>query len=528
MRNLILLTAAVSGLLTGCAITGSSAEGGTIVLIVSTDGPDPDPDGYLFNDGPIAVNDTLVLEHHQGDHDWWLPTLIGGVAPNCAFEGGERRMFSVRGGEVVTIRIRITCQPGARLRVVPTGSGGGAAGASFLIALENGQSATLSLATPTELGGLPGGSQRLTISLVAGWCDLVGSISRTAQLTPGTTTVLPLQFTCPVTPDPTIAFAALVGPSCCSPTGISTVSRHGTVVHRWEVEGILHWSLGWSGDGEWLTYATSRQGHSEFWRVRPDGTMTGRLADGGDEWGLSPDGRLVATIVGQPGQHLVITTTTGDTLRRLNLGGISIGLLGEWSPDSRRIAIEHQGNVGTLDVQTGAVAWLTTDGLPWSAGVGHRYSTLRWARSGTRIVFLRMPNSGAWIPDSRMYTAAAEGQAAAEVLDGHSGTGVLGERFLSVDGASLFSGITSLSPPTARAQRYHFASRQTEVLGAVPLARGQLSGNETRTVYLHWPDGLIVDRITGGERRVVATGQVLAGPGSTAAAHKLLWRPAIN
>jgi len=528
MRNLILTMAAMAGLLAGCGLTDSSAEGGTIVLIISTEGPDPDPDGYVFNDGPIAVNDTIVLEDHQGDHEWSLSTLIGGVAPNCAFEGGDRRVFSVGVGAVVTIRVRIRCQPGAVLRVVPTVSGGSAAGASFVVALENGQSATLSLGTATELGGLPGGSQRLTISLVAGWCDLVGPITRTAQLAPGTTTVLPLQFTCPAAPDPTIAFAALMGPSCCSPTGIATVSRHGTIVHRWEVEGILHWSLGWSGNGEWLTYATSRQGHAEFWRVRPDGTMLERLADGGDEWGLSPNGAWVATVVGLPGRHLLITTTTGDTVRRLDLAGISIGLVGEWSSDGRRIGIEYQGNVGTLDVQTGAVAWLTTDGQPWPAATGHRYASLRWARNGTRITFIRTSNaSGSWTANARLHTAATEGQVAAEVLDGHSDIGPLHARFLSADGGSLFVGITSVSPLAARAQRYHFATRQTEVLGAVPLAPGQLSADEARAAYLEWPDGLVVDRITGGERRVVATDQGLAGPGSTAVATKVLWRPGV-
>jgi len=108
---------------------------------------------------------------------------------------------------------------------------------------------------------------------------------------------------------------------------------------------------GWGADGEWLVF--SADGSTVF-RIRPDGTELTRLsAEGVTASGsrVSPDGRVIATMVGAPfgsRQYFLVDIdgrrqwpVTSDTL-----GGYPETLA--WSPDGDHLAFVAMVNTGRL------------------------------------------------------------------------------------------------------------------------------------------------------------------------------------
>jgi Tol biopolymer transport system component len=139
----------------------------------------------------------------------------------------------------------------------------------------------------------------------------------------------------------------------------------------------------WSPDGLWIAFGSSRDGQSEIYRMRPDGTSPERLTnDPADdrEPAYSPDGSMIAFVSdrtdGAPRVHL------------MNADGSEVRMIGNppgtehhgpvWSPDGKRIAL-------SVTVDGEDFVYLTTPNGGWGRVREGQYPS--WAPNSDHIYY---------------------------------------------------------------------------------------------------------------------------------------------
>src|SRR5829696_5719401 len=106
------------GLALACSSSGGSPTGpteGTLEVITSTSGSDPDPDGYSLTldqqaAQPLAANGAdTVASLTVGTHT----LTLAGVAANCVLGGENPRTVDVAAGGMARLRFEIACSQAA-------------------------------------------------------------------------------------------------------------------------------------------------------------------------------------------------------------------------------------------------------------------------------------------------------------------------------------------------------------------------------------------------------------------------------
>jgi DNA-binding beta-propeller fold protein YncE len=95
----------------GCESAVIIDSDGSIEVVISTRGQDPDPDGYsLTVDGKQAYvlpsSGSLVLQLGQGNHT----VQVGGLAENCSVEGANPRAIAVGPSGTVDVSFTVVCE----------------------------------------------------------------------------------------------------------------------------------------------------------------------------------------------------------------------------------------------------------------------------------------------------------------------------------------------------------------------------------------------------------------------------------
>lgn len=157
-----------------------------------------------------------------------------------------------------------------------------------------------------------------------------------------------------------------------------------------------------SPDDRWLTVVTNkrlpdapdRPGQMNLWRVRPDGTDYAPLTRHafpafGGLW--SDDGRWISYVTNEDPTNLknrdgYIVGPDGSDRRKIwSIRPGSQETLGDWHPDSRRIAVTSdasgQNRAGVLDIETGQVRWYSPENVEEHA--------LRFSKGGRWLVTIR-------------------------------------------------------------------------------------------------------------------------------------------
>ena len=173
----------------------------------------------------------------------------------------------------------------------------------------------------------------------------------------------------------------------------------------------------WSPDGLWVAFATGRDGNSEVYRVRPDGTgpenLTRNPSNDGEP-AYSPDGRLVAFTSDRDGEgpRLYLMGADGSDARTV------ADSLPEkeqhdptWSPDGRAIAFAARdrlrSSIHVVTLANGGERTLGEGEEPAWAVDGRIYYALRDS------VFARHPDGTSpelVVPDARAPTASPDGR----------------------------------------------------------------------------------------------------------------------
>lgn len=182
-------------------------------------------------------------------------------------------------------------------------------------------------------------------------------------------------------------------------TSIYVMNADGINVRRVTTgEGVQDTSPTWSPDGSMIAFSSNREGFSDIWVVRADGTGLRQLTDlseqGVDSAGLpawSPDGSVIAfrrsplEASEEPElQGIWAVEVDSGELLELTSGPSILDEDPSWSPDGRRLAFSRKIRTGT-SVYTAIYVANLDEGteIPLTRGAGEP----AWSPDGTRIAF---------------------------------------------------------------------------------------------------------------------------------------------
>lgn len=170
--TLILITA-LGALLSGCS-SDDEPDSGSLTVSVTTEGPNPDPDGYSVTVGDqpaedIPVNGDITM---TGLPEGAYRALLSGIASNCLVDGTNPFPVHVNGGETGAAAFAVTCVTGGvRVKVITQTTGTDLDANGYLVQVGTGTARRME-ANSTEgsviaetLGALP-----ITLTDVASNC----------------------------------------------------------------------------------------------------------------------------------------------------------------------------------------------------------------------------------------------------------------------------------------------------------------------------------------------------------------------
>jgi TolB protein len=312
------------------------ATTGTIQLTVSTNGLNPDPDGYtLLLDGragqPIAPSVSIILSDlAPGPHS----IALDGVAPNCTV-GTNPTQVTVLAGSATSTAVTVTCTlPGHIIF---------AAGAGDIFQINTDGTGLQQLTSGQPNDGAPAWSP--DGSRIAFWSDREGG--GIFLMNPDGTSITRLTTDQSDTepawaPDgQRIAFYSRRDDDY----EIYVVDIDGSHLTRLTNHPGFDGGASWSPDGSSIVFSRSDPAGSGLFTMNPDGTNLKPLTQSDDccpSW--SPDGTQIL-FNSSDAQIMVINA---DGTGRTNLTNTSFNYESSWSPDGR--AIVYVSDAGGMSV----------------------------------------------------------------------------------------------------------------------------------------------------------------------------------
>ena len=390
------------------------ALAGSVRVITTTTGQDPDPDGYsvTLDGGPAqaaGANDSVTFGGiTTGSH----VVALADVAGNCTVAGGTSRQVMVAADRRTEVRFQIGCR-GSAIAVVTTTMGADPDVDGYLLAIDGGAPRVLADNDSLELA-LPPGSHTLALSGVAANCRLAGDNPRTLTIPTGALAFAGLEISCqslvPGTPQllvwggpgPTPHIYSITGPNVVdlTPSGVAAAGR-------------------WSPDRSKIAFHT---GQGQIGVMNANGSSP-RIIASGESPSWSPDG---ARIVFSTGSGLAIVNPDGSGRTVLTTTGSDDSPV--WSPDGKLIAFVRLNRVAceltpTWDVVCSRDIYI----VPAEGGPASDLTT----HSGGAATFSADP---AWTPDgSRLaYSYAVYGSRRSDIQTIRPDR--TGAKLLTVDG----------------------------------------------------------------------------------------------
>ncbi|HEX2249073.1 MAG TPA: hypothetical protein VHH32_01915 [Gemmatimonadales bacterium] len=195
-RTFLLWAAPLSVL--GCGGGGTDVVLPALSVSTSTQGVEPDPDGYnLSIDGsqnqPVGVSATVIVERlPDGEH----VLELGGLAANCS-AGENPRTVSTRAGATATATFAVTCTAtSGSVEVATVTTGGGSDPDGFLLTLDGAERGQIGTSATLSVAGVSPGLHSLGLSGLAGNCQVAGENPREITVVAGQTLQVPFSVTC--------------------------------------------------------------------------------------------------------------------------------------------------------------------------------------------------------------------------------------------------------------------------------------------------------------------------------------------
>jgi hypothetical protein len=182
----------------------SAPELGTLEIVTTTSGPEPDADGYAISvDGaapaPVSANATIrQAEVTAGTHT----VELSGLAANCTVSGDLRVTVTVAANAVATAAFAVACSPTTGAIQVTTTAGDPADPDGYRLVVDGVDLQPIAIATTVTLPGVSPGTHSVALDGVADGCQVDGDNPRSVPVTAGDTAAVPIAVTCaPPLPD---------------------------------------------------------------------------------------------------------------------------------------------------------------------------------------------------------------------------------------------------------------------------------------------------------------------------------------
>lgn len=199
MRSAIIMAGAFL-ILGGCEESGTGPAGeGTIVVVVTTSGGDPDLDGYEIRvddriGSPLAMIDEETYIVGAGQHRFEFT----GVAPNCTVSGESVRTITLAAGGNERLEFRVICRS-TGFRVSSTSFGVDLDNGGYQITIDGETKGTVAANSQMLISRMAPGTYTVGVTGVAPNCTLDGPPTRTLTVTNAELTPAAFAFTCVAT-----------------------------------------------------------------------------------------------------------------------------------------------------------------------------------------------------------------------------------------------------------------------------------------------------------------------------------------
>ena len=489
---------------------------GTLEIVTSTSGPEPDPDGYTVqidagDADPIGAAGTLTAPGiAAGSHT----IELGQIAANCTVSGPNPQTVMVTSGETARVAFDVICTATTgNVQVVVTSTGSGLDPDGYTVQLDADDAQPIGVTATLTTTNVAPGSHSVRLDGVATNCTLSDPNPQTVAVVAGETAVAVFTVTCSTTgsilvltvttgsaldPD---GYLVSVDGSAPQPIGANaTLLIEGLAfgAHTVELSGAASnchiagenpltvnvvpnnsvapgFAVSCLGADALIAFASVDLDLEAIFTVQPDGSGLRQLTPAGEFdrdpiW--SPDG---TRLLFAQGSDMYIMNADGNERRRLVVG-LPEATGYRWSPDGRLIAFT-QG--GFRDDDFFQDLWV----IEADGSGGHRLATDAAAPS--------------WSPDSRSIAYEGRGQIRVINADGTGGRRVTAQRFGAVQPAwspdgSRIAFITTLDEPPDRPADRHIFLVNPDGTGLVNISRGR-GDDETPT----WsPDGSRIAFVT--------------------------------
>ena len=185
-----------------------TATSGTLRVITSTTGANPDRDGYTvlvdeycdyyygcYNGWtePVSVNDTAVIAAvPAGDHTVWLAD----VAANCTVAGPNPATATVAAGDTAIVAFAVTCAPAGSAAVTAVTTGIDLDPNGYSVLVDGNSVLRVPVNGVVTIPDVTAGDHAVQLGDVEGNCSVAGSNPTTIHVTVNDTARLTFQVTC--------------------------------------------------------------------------------------------------------------------------------------------------------------------------------------------------------------------------------------------------------------------------------------------------------------------------------------------